>query len=168
MMSEDIVYRILEERDWQQWKEVRLEALRDYPQLFTPAFEEECCKDDAYFVANIRENKIFGAFISDRLVSTVGLMLYSMAKMKHRGSVFGVYTTPSARGKGLTKTLFEMVIADARKSGLVLLQLDVACVNDAAIKLYEKLGFRIFGTEVNSLIVGGEYVDQHLMALHIK
>lgn len=167
MSDHGIEYRLLEVEHWQQWKEVRLQALRDCPGSFTASYEEECDKEDSFFISNVQNSSIFGAFIGDKLVSTVGLSCHTQIKMRHRGYIFGVFTIPEARGKGITKVLMNMAIAFARDRKLTWLLLDVVTGNDAAVKLYEKLGFQIIGNEPRSLMIGDSYVDQHIMALNI-
>lgn len=167
MSTSSVSYRLLEEEDWQQWKEIRLEALRDYPVSFSADYDVERVKDDAHFKSNISDNRIFGAFMDGKLISTVGLQSNPLVKMRHRGLVFGVYTAPSARGLGVTKVLIEMVIEEARRKKMAWVHLVCAFGNDAAFKLYEKVGFRIMTTEPRSMIVGDTYIDQYIMAMNL-
>ena len=56
------------------------------------------------------------------------------------------------------------MIAHAKKR-VIQLHLTVVTHNRAAVKLYEKNGFRIYGTEPRSLKIGDNFYDEHLMVL---
>ena len=43
--------------------------------------------------------------------------------------------------------------------------LSVVTENESARRLYEALGFTIYGTEPRSLFVDGRYLDEHMMVL---
>ena len=59
---------------------------------------------------------------------------------------------------------FCSVIAYAKKR-VRQLHLTVVTTNEGALKLYEKNGFRVYGTEPRSLKVNEHYYDEHLMVL---
>ncbi len=46
------------------------------------------------------------------------------------------------RRKGVAKELFDFVVADARKRGINLIELDVWEFNDSAIEFYQAVGFK--------------------------
>ena len=52
--------------------------------------------------------------------------------------------------------------------GLEMIELEVVCENKRAIALYEKHGFRIYGTRPHSFKYrDGSYADEHLMLLDL-
>jgi ribosomal protein S18 acetylase RimI-like enzyme len=59
-----------------------------------------------------------------------------------RGWVGGMGVVPEARRQGIGEQLMRALIANARASGLEVLQLEVLEPNTSARALYEKLGFR--------------------------
>ena len=69
---------------------------------------------------------------------------------------------PALRGTGCALELIETAVDQARDEVLQL-HLGVGAHNKPAIRLYEKAGFSIYGTEPRSLNVNGRYVDEHLM-----
>ncbi len=60
--------------------------------------------------------------------------------------------------------LVEAIIIHAKNH---VMQLHVTCVtiNLKAIDLYQKHGFRIYGTEPRSIKIGDTFFDEHLMVL---
>jgi ribosomal protein S18 acetylase RimI-like enzyme len=58
-----------------------------------------------------------------------------------RGWIAGIGVSPGHRGKGLGEELMRGVLAEARDRALGEVRLEVLVQNEAAIRLYEKLGF---------------------------
>jgi RimJ/RimL family protein N-acetyltransferase len=120
-----------------------------YPEEVTMTIEEEI-----NFLNSMRENPrgiMICAFIGDKLVGSTNLMaLGERYKISHRAS-FGIAVLKEAWHLGIGKA-FELV------------ELEVASPNYNAIKLYEKFGFKIYGTRENGFkFKDGTYCDEHLM-----
>ena len=82
-------------------------------------------------------------------------------KERHKGRVWGVYVTPAARGQGVGKAMLIRILARARGyPGLEQVSLSVAVTQETARKLYDALGFQVYGYERRSLKVGDTYVDE--------
>lgn len=77
------------------------------------------------------------------------------------------FMAPWARGHGLAKELTEMVEAVARDEGFTLLNLDVRETQEAAIALYNRLGYSHWATHPQYAYNGqkwvtGQYFFKHL------
>lgn len=68
------------------------------------------------------------------------------------------FVAPWARGHGLARRLTQAVEDEARKDGFYFLNLDVRESQQAAIKLYESLGFKRWGTNPNYAMVDGKII----------
>lgn len=67
-------------------------------------------------------------------------------------------------GLGIGKAMLEVVLDIAEKIGYEQAELEVIASNKSAIALYEKLGFKIYGTFPNSMKYGeGSYADAYWM-----
>lgn len=67
-------------------------------------------------------------------------------------------------GLGIGKAMLELVLDIAEKIGYEQAELEVIASNKSAIALYEKLGFKIYGTFPNSMKYrDGSYVDAYWM-----
>jgi ribosomal protein S18 acetylase RimI-like enzyme len=82
-------------------------------------------------------------------------------------SLQSVFVAPWARGHGLGRALVEAVERAAREAGAAVLNLDVRATQEAAIRLYEALGYERWGTHpcyarVNGAIVPGHYYYKRL------
>jgi ribosomal protein S18 acetylase RimI-like enzyme len=72
------------------------------------------------------------------------------------------FMAPWARGHGLARMLVEAAEEKARAAGFSVINLDVRETQEAAIKLYESMGYTMFGThpryaQVNGEIIKGRY-----------
>ncbi|MES2729431.1 MAG: GNAT family N-acetyltransferase [Pseudomonadota bacterium] len=163
-MKSSTEIRTLVKDDWADWKRIRLEAIKLHPDAFGGSYEDEVQNPDESFQQGLTKNTIFGALSNGVLVGVAGFFIFSHRKMQHRGNLFSMYLRKEHRGQGIADQLIETVIAHA-KSEVLQLHCTVVTNNPAAIKLYQKYGFEIYGTEPRSLKVDNSYYDEHLMAL---
>lgn len=84
-------------------------------------------------------------------------------RVKHTAYIV-VGIRAACRGQGVGTAFFRRVEDWARASGVVRLELTVECANTAALRLYERRGFRVEGTREKAMKVGGEFVDEYYMA----
>lgn len=158
--------RLLHQEDLRHWAALRLEALRNAPASFGSSFEEEDQWSLLEFEKRLLKNNIFGAFLNDQLVGCAGLYKLDHIKTKHKGVLWGMYIKPDYRRRGIADALLIEVINHAR-SLVSQLQLTCATNNPVAIKLYQKHGFKIYGTEPNSLKIDDMFYDEALMILKL-
>jgi len=103
------------------------------------------------------ENVIVAAELEGRLVATAGVYRSTPRKARHLARVWGVYTSPSARGLGLGRRVVVEAIAIARGwDGVAGVCLSVSERTPAAVALYETLGFARWGVEPDATRIGGE------------
>ncbi len=159
--------RIVKPVEWAVWKNLRLEALQNSPESFGAVFAEEAQWSEAEWKKGLESGTIFGAFSGDGLVGCAGFYSFDSIKKKHKGTLWGMYVQPQERGKGVGDMLVQAVIAHAKKH---VMQLHLACVitNVGAIKLYQRHGFLLYGTEPRSLRMGETFYDDALMVLKLS
>lgn len=164
--------RRLTDADASQYRQIRLRMLREHPEAFASAYEEYLDQTDESIAAYLRDqlsapdNFVLGAFEDQRLIGTIGLYREQGIKTRHKGLIWGVYTAPEARGRRVARRLMEAVVQQARAvDGLELLHLAVATDNLPARRLYESLGFVVWGLERHALKIGDAYVDEAHMVL---
>jgi ribosomal protein S18 acetylase RimI-like enzyme len=156
--------RLLEQDDCLIFKTLRLEALLQHPEAFGSSFEEESAMSDAEFLDGFKKSDIFGAFVDNQLVGCAGFFVQSPLKMRHRGVLFSMYIKPDFRKNGIGDALVKAIISHA-KNRVTQLHTTVVTTNQVALNLYEKNGFKIYGTEPRSLKIGDEFYDEYLLVL---
>ncbi len=168
-----MIIRMLTEANATAFRDIRLRALREEPTAFTSSLEEfshqTLDKIAARFRSEPSEQFMLGAFQDDKLVGLCGFYREAMLKQRHKGNIISMYVTPEARGQGLGRALMNDVIRRARQiAGVEQLLLGVMTTQAAARKLYESLGFVVFGREARAVRIGDNYYDEEFMVLNLR
>jgi RimJ/RimL family protein N-acetyltransferase len=147
---------------WQDYRDLRLEALKTEPLAFGSSFEEERFNPETYWRQHI-QNVLFA--VSDD--KPVGILVYAKnnrAKTKHICGIYGVYLNKDYRGQGIGNKLMDAALAEIQKlKGILKIELAVNPVQEPAKKLYQKYGFETAGTVKKALYIDGQYYDELLM-----
>ena len=157
-----IMIRRLDPDDAPAFADIRLEGLRLAPEAFGSDIEKEQAWPLEQFADRLSNSAVFGCEEHSALLGVAGFFALSDRKVRHRGVLWGMYVREAARGRGLGAQLVEAVLDHARDR-VEQIHLDVAVDNTAAVALYERCGFRRYGTEPRSLKIGDRYLDAHLM-----
>lgn len=141
--------------------------LQDSPTAFGSSYETEAALPLDKFTARATfeaENFVIGAFVGDTLVATAGGFREKTPKRRHIATVWGMFVHPQHRRRGLAARLLNTVMDQlAALPDIERLQLVVSANNAAALALYERNGFEVWGREVAGLKVAGrDYDDLHL------
>ena len=97
------------------------------------------------------------AFVAEEDGQVVGT-LYANLSAPHFGYVFGVYTRPDARGRGVGRALMRAAAEFLREQGRDYVVLSVDTPNEGARAFYDRLGFedasRMLRVSVDRLLGG--------------
>jgi ribosomal protein S18 acetylase RimI-like enzyme len=148
------------------YRDIRLESLRANPEAFGSTFEIENAQTLSWFFDRLGTSTVLGAFCDTKLVAIVGFAIQEGQKRAHKGSLWGMYVRPGARGIGVGGRLVEAVL-DLARQHVELIQLTVVQDNEQARRLYASLGFLDYGLEKNALKQDGRYYDEVLMAKNL-
>jgi RimJ/RimL family protein N-acetyltransferase len=144
------------------YRAVRFEALQNHPEAYGSSAESFAETTEAELAQVLGRMAFFGAFAGAELGGIVAFGQTAGERERHRGWLYQVYVAPRLRGTGAALALIEAAVDHARGSVLQL-HLGVGAQNLPALRLYQKAGFSIYGTEPRALYVNGRYVDEHLM-----
>ena len=89
-------------------------------------------------------------------------------KFAHRARIWGVFVDPAQRRRGLGNALMSAAIDTARSWGVEYLDLSVSDRSPEARRLYERLGFRVWGREPEATAHGSERYDEIHMTLKLE
>ncbi len=152
--------------DVEAYKAIRIEGLANEPAAFGSTLAEEASQPDGYWAERLQRSFMFGLFDGEALLGVAGFYIEGMEKVRHRAHLVGVYLRPAARGKGAAKVLLGAVIEEARRQ-VQQLHLAVTTDNEPARRLYERMGFVVYGQDPRGLRVGDEFYDDYLMVLRL-
>jgi len=160
----DFRIRRLVPADAAEFVALRREMLADTPVAFLGDLDDDECLDLEVMEARLSssESPIFCAENEDgEFCSVAGFYRDRRAKMRHRGTVWGVYTRPGSRRLGLSRRVIEAALDHASEmEGLDVLLLSVSVEAPGAQALYKSLGFTAWGQEPRAVMVDGRQVDE--------
>ncbi len=164
-----MLIRRLQPQDASEYRSLRLRALWEHPEAFTSSYEEDEREplETSQSRLDSLEGIFWGAWEDDQLCGMVGLEHERRAKNRHKGNVVGLYVAGEYTRRGLGYALLQTLIDESRAEGLELLVLTVTAGDNPAVRLYESVGFRIFGTEPRAIKVDGRPYAKHHMVLEL-
>jgi len=167
--------RILGANDAEAFWNLRLRALKENPESFGATYTEILERGIAGVTQNLGrhsensdEDVTFGAFDGDTLVGTTGFHRETLAKMRHKSIIWGMYVPKELRRKGIGKALLEAAIAYASElPDLEQINLDVVLTSKEARHLFIAMGFETWGVEHGALKLHDRYFDVEHMTLYL-
>jgi len=154
-----------------QFRELRLFALQDAPTAFTADYQVNLGQPMSYWENRLRLDEfstIFFAEQAEELLGMTGIRQRESPKTRHNADVLSVYVRPEWRGLHIAEGLLEACAVWAKSRNLHMLKLGVMASNPSAVRLYERCGFKIYGTEPRELFYAGQFHDLYLMVRDLK
>ncbi|MBZ0320439.1 MAG: GNAT family N-acetyltransferase [Anaerolineae bacterium] len=175
-----ITIRPAVEQDDAQLGVLRKEALTDAPTAFGADLSYTAPFESGYWVDKIRKDTEAGSGLvivaalampnsdgetppAETLVGMTGIYRNMGAKSRHSGGIWGVYVQPDFRGQHLVDDMMALCLVWAKALGLRMVKLAVASDNAAALRVYMRHGFRVYGVEPAAIHYDGVDVDLVLM-----
>jgi len=157
----------LRQKTWRTYRDFRLEALRTEPSAFGSSPEEESKQSEIVWRTRTK-NTIF-AMSEGKPVGMLSYVFSDRIKTKHIVNIYGVYVTPTMRGRGIGWMLIQSALSEIRKNReIIKVQLSVNADLGPAIGLYKKARFQKVGRSRKELKVGARYYDMLLMEREIR
>jgi ribosomal protein S18 acetylase RimI-like enzyme len=163
--------RELRQHEAEAYVELRRQALMDTPLAFASSPVDDFVSSTTTVKEELRrapEFVIIGAFDGD-LIGTVGLYRGRHVKASHKAHLWGMYVKPSHRQQRVGSQLLDAALIHAKMlPGVRWVHLSVTSAAPAAQRIYERAGFRVWGTEPEALCHDGRSVVEHHMALCLQ
>jgi ribosomal protein S18 acetylase RimI-like enzyme len=155
-----IITRLPVER-WQEYRELRLRALETDPQAFGQSWAEAVKHPEERWRLRLIDAEQGTSWLvfaerGGQLVGMAGAHQWPEDIEANRAMIIAVFVDESTRGQGIAERLMQAVMDEMRAAGLTSAILAVNPVQTAAVRLYEKMGFRVTGTEINLMGTGEE------------
>lgn len=169
ILSTDITVRFIRESDLAAFKALRLEALRDHPEAFGSDHDESSREPDLMWVDRVKnaigspDGCIVVAEAGGQLAGMAGVFRNNRVKVRHSGTIWGVYVRPQFRGSKLTERMISEALGWCRANQIRIARLTVVTCNGPAIRTYLRCGFTIYGVSPEEIRIGDVYHDEMLM-----
>lgn len=170
----DVIIRPIVPADAKALFDLRLTSLKTNPEAFGADYDETLKTHTVESYAeripsSDSDNLIIGAELDGELVGIIGFVRETRPKTQHTGIIWGVFVHPKARGHGIGKKMMQAIMTHAHQcDDLTQVALSVVTDNQAALKLYENLGFITWGTQPDALRVHGTSYAMHWMTYQIE
>ena len=169
-MADAVAIRRLGAADLRAYKVLRDAMLEGHPAAFTSDAQAEGHRRADDYLPRLGLERsdgghlLLGAWQGTSLLGAIGLERDTRSKVRHIGHVVGMMVSDAAQGRGIGRMLLDALIDEARgPAELEMLTLTVTDGNANAVRLYERSGFREFGTLHRAIRVGDRYHDKIYM-----
>ncbi|PKO64395.1 MAG: N-acetyltransferase [Betaproteobacteria bacterium HGW-Betaproteobacteria-16] len=155
--------------DAQAFSSLRREVTAQNPVPMGLTFEEELTRTLDGFKSQLSSplpNAVFGGFVDGELVATAAVSRVSPFPSSHHKLVmWGVFTSPRYRRRGISRALVDRAIQHAFANGARRVNLQVYVPNEPALTMYREMGFTECGVEHEAVCLAGRYYDGVNMTL---
>ncbi len=112
-------------------------------------------------LAGVRKGEVVSvaAFDGKTLAGNCDVYRREPYDVRHTG-VLGIAIVEGYRGKGLGEAMIRAALAEAKRLGITLVELEVFANNERAFHLYEKVGFRLVGRVPRKISRFGRRIDE--------
>jgi ribosomal protein S18 acetylase RimI-like enzyme len=154
---------------WQEYKNLRLRALKDEPQAFSSSYTKEAAYPDEKWQERLStacqeiNSWLLFAQKNRRLVGMIGGWV---EPGKDVITIFGMFVVKRERGQGIAKMLFNKLLSTIKQTSFSRCMLEVNIDQQAAFHLYQTVGFQIVGQE-NLVLGDGQSHQLYKMDLKI-
>lgn len=166
-----ITIRPAQETDVQAYRELRLEALHNHPEVFGSDYAVNRAHPMTFWAEKLRdlgdERMMYFAQFDQDLIGTCGIYRGDSPKTQHSATIVGVYVQPAWRGLRIAEGLLASCFDWAHLHEIKIVKLAVVSTNTAAIRRYSSLGFKIYGIEPQAITLNGVMYDEILMSLSL-
>ncbi len=147
---------------WRDYRNLRLESLKNDPSAFGASFNEE--KDLSEKVWRKRMPSVLFALSDGVPVGMVTYVFVKEMKFSHIAEIYGFYVSPRYRGAGIGAMLLESALSSVRRrKGIVKVKLEANAEQLAALRVYERAGFVVAGRFAKDMKVGRRFYDRVFM-----
>lgn len=168
----NIQVRQLDASDAEDFSALRRLVTADNPVPMGLTLEEELTRPLQGFRDQLcapAPNAAFGVLVDGRLRACAALAWTSkFSSSTHKAVLWGCFVDPAFRGHGLGRQVVNRALDHARQNLLRRVNLTVFVPNQAAVTLYESLGFQRYGLEPEAVFLNGNYHDAQHMTLVIS
>jgi len=165
-------FRRLTAADAEAFRHLRLHGLKESPEAFSADYDVSAALPLSHFAGRLHDaadNFVIGACVDQQLIGVGGFYRDDGPKMRHKGTIWGVYVMPEHRRGGLGRRLIGEIISQAALVPEVQqINITVTAANERARQLYLSMDFEPWGLERRALWIDGRFYDDQHMVLFLR
>ncbi|MEX0930565.1 MAG: GNAT family N-acetyltransferase [Candidatus Paceibacterota bacterium] len=156
---------------WEEYRDLKLEALRNEPLAFSPGIEAYESYTDEDWQEELDKGQTPPSMMlfaeeedTEKLIGMIGIRFYELPRFQHNAGLQALYVTPEMRGQGVGKALVSEalnVIADNKQIENIVCE--IVSSQEASLALHKELGFEVVGTLKKFISHEGEYYDNYFL-----
>lgn len=158
-----VTVRVMTDDDWPLWRDVRIAALTESPDVFRARLADWESSGAARWRARLTmpgAHNVVAMLDGNPVGLTSGVPGAPGEVILH-----SVWVSPTARGRGVASLLIDAVRTWAKDTGATTLTLAVIPGNEAAVRLYRRLGF--VDTDLPGELLPDGVTREHVMELKL-
>ena len=158
-ITNQVIPEILEVKDWQRFRNIRIASLKNDPDAFGGNFEQIMQQTQSEWESKFQQLTPLVAAISneDIALMTIENLIGDFGATCWIG---GCWVAPAFRGQGVMRKLFKFVDSNANEKSWQVQGLGVWVTNHSAIAAYRALGFEEKGEPVPSTSKPGMFYQR--------
>jgi RimJ/RimL family protein N-acetyltransferase len=151
----NISVKKFDEQNWQEYRDIRLEALSLHPNFFCPSRDEtKFTADDWKLRLSNKDACTFGLYVDNKLIGTTGITRDKSDKEK--AHLVASYIKSEYRQKGFSGLLYEARIQWARdQKDIKYLLVEHYEDNTPSMRAHQKFGFK-FESSYDETLANGQ------------
>lgn len=143
-----ITTRQLKPDDVNDFKAIRLSALKNSPEMFGSTYAVEATRPLHVFAEVISKYVVFAAYSQQQIIGMLILDLKNHLTIQPQAQLYGFFVEPAFRSQGIATQLLQVAIQYGQHL-VAQIMLSVRANNTPAIHLYQKFGFQIAHRDMN-------------------
>jgi ribosomal protein S18 acetylase RimI-like enzyme len=152
--------------DWQRYRDIRLEALKNEPRAFSSTYSASLQRPPEFWQGRLAEaaagenSWLLFAQVEGQIIGLIGAFLSEEAQA---AEIISVYVQPAWRRQGVGRVLMAAILeAVSQNPAVRKAVLNVNARQPGAVALYQDFGFQVTG-EVEAVLGDGNVYPEYLM-----
>jgi len=153
--SKEIKITKVNPSDWESYKKIRLDALKNAPEVYSSKYSEAELYDQQYWRTLLSDinNIYYFASIKDEIIGVARIALNDGKEARDTAVLCGLYVNSKYRKQGVAKSLALTRLDECFKYKEILkVRTYIKIHNHIAITLYRSLEFNQIGTKEDEIV----------------
>ena len=155
---------------WQAYRDIWLEALKETPQAFPADYEEQKDQPDEVWqrrfetVLKGEDIVVIFAQAEDKPIGFLGAYIDENPKFHHIATIWGAYVHKDFRKRGIATRMMEEFLKEIKQMPHITKIKTYSVTTELmAVNAYKNFGFDLIGISKNEMKVGDEYLNVYLL-----